>query len=275
MEIRKIFGAIFGVALSSSKKDNGQPISSTQLDSVNKTEKSNTNSKQVKNPAEAIAKYEMNCLKRGSMIISSVDIDRTKQKSINEIERDLKQIANIIGIEEVIWTKNVNIAELLHQIDKYNEKDHSKDACFILALVVHEKNKNFVEEKGLQKIFHKLASINLPKEAPKLIFIENCRGGDYESEECSIIDDIFTVNLNDSLIAYSCIKTQSMNTKATYSSTFIENLAKELKINGSKTETHKILTKVNNTMSKEKTKAGVLKQFVSFRSCLTKELYLI
>ena len=53
-----------------------------------------------------------------------------------------------------------------------NETDHKNDACFALALVAHEKDKSLTEEGGIKQIFDELLTLNLPKNIPKIVFIE-------------------------------------------------------------------------------------------------------
>jgi len=278
-EFGRIAGGIaLGFSLFSkttTENDNVESISTINLDDYENNEKYDSISKKANTVAEDSSSYDMSSLRRGSMIVSFLELDRLKQKNIVKLERDMLDVAKTIGLNEVICSKKFDVDGVILQIDKYNEKDHSEDACFFLSLVVQEKNKKLFEKGGIKRIFDKISSIDSLLGKPKVIFIETCRGVEGEDKNLSIVDDIFSVNLNDSLIVYSCLKTKSTNTKEVHSSTFIENLAKELKQNHSETEIHKILTKVNKTMTKEKNKAGVLKQFISYRSCLTKELYLM
>jgi len=231
---------------------------------------SNNKNDQIRTINKRLSRYEMNTDCRGTFFIFSMDTQ--EHNTVQEIENYV-EIAQLLGFKEILEIKSTSVDDIIKQISIYNETDHKNDACFALALVAHEKDKSLTEEGGVKQIFDELLTLNLPKNIPKIVFIEAFRGGNYETNKGSINNYILSCEMKDTIVAYSTINSEKIDPKEVCCSTFTKNVLDEIKNNGCSIEIHKLLTRVNKSVSKEKSSPNQFNQFSSFRSSLTKELY--
>jgi len=226
--------------------------------------------RQFNNALDSLDKNELSTKFKGTFFVFSMVPQELN--TAQELEQEyFSEIAKLFGFKTIKNTKCTSVDEIIEALHNYNANVDSHDACFALALTVHEKDARFTEGGGMKQIFDELLTLRIPKDVPKLVFIESFRGGNYETEQGSINNSILSYEMKNTFVAYSTINNKIFGQNRIYCSKFTKIFLDEVKKSGFNTEIHKLLTRVNKSLSEDKSTR--FKQFSSFRSSLTTELY--
>ncbi|XP_068124952.1 caspase-3-like isoform X2 [Hyperolius riggenbachi] len=204
------------------------------------------------------------------------------QKDKKKLQDTFKMLGFDVRAED-----NLTYKELENVLKNVAAEDHSKRSCFVCAILSHGNEDGIFARdhiftlNWLSRFFSRKSCKSLAGK-PKLIFIQACRGAEYDygietdspcSSQCTTLSpDI--LNEEDFLYAYSTPLGYFAWRNERHGSWFIQSLCKILQKYGNALEVMQILTHVNHKVALEYESNTGGKEMPCIITMLTKELYL-
>jgi len=237
---------------------------------------------------------------KSNKIMFIISMEETRCFGTKPILYDYEFMARELGFDTIVL-RRTNVRSILQSIKEHDKRISSNVSCLAFFIVTHENSIELVELSGLQKICEETSKFY---KVPKLFFIEACRGGILEENIRSnktLSDEISNINIAETIIAYSTLsgvprKSRTLEkgsaTRKSFRSTAVEETSEVIMSSFADVlcqamlwhvdfeEFHKILTRVNNDVSRDRIKVKDkngkiynIKQMSSFRSSFSKRIF--